>query len=47
MHFKVIGTTLADGISRYQTNPALTAVTLTHELGHNFGLVRINDGNFE
>ena len=40
-----ICTTSASGISRYQTNPALTATTLTHELGHNFGLVHVNDGN--
>ena len=39
-----ICTTSASGISRYKTNPAFTAVALTHELGHNFGLIHVNDG---
>ena len=40
-----ICTSFAHGICRYKRNPALTAITLTHELGHNLGLLHVNDGN--
>ena len=33
----------ASAIIQYQTDPARAAITLTHELGHNFGLLHVNE----